>query len=72
MLNEEFSAILLNKLPSKLNDPRSFSIPCIIRNLKIDKVLCDLGARINLMPLYFQDIGFGRNEADHCLTPNDG
>jgi len=28
MLNEECSAILLNKLPPKLKDPESFTIPC--------------------------------------------
>ena len=36
MLNEECSAILLNKLPPKIKDLGSFSIPCIIRNLKFD------------------------------------
>ena len=50
-LNEECSAIILNKLPSKLNDPRSFTIPCTISNCHFDKVLCDLGASINSMPL---------------------
>jgi len=29
-LMEECSAIIQNKLPPKLNDPRSFSIPCVI------------------------------------------
>ena len=50
-LNEECSAIILNKLPPKLKDPRSFTIPCIIGNYHFEKVLCDLGASINLMPL---------------------
>ena len=30
MLNEECSAILLNRLPPKLKDPGSFTIPCTI------------------------------------------
>jgi len=47
MLNEECNAILLNKFPSKLKDPGSFSIPCIIGNLKFDNILCDFGASIN-------------------------
>ena len=70
-LNEECSAILHNKLPPKLEDPGSFSIPCIIENFKFDNVLCDLGASINLMPLSlsFQGIRFGRTEPDHRLTP---
>ena len=72
MLNKECSAILLNKLPPKLKDSGSFSIPCIIGNLKFDNVLYDLGASINLMPLYFQGIRFGRTKADYCLTPIGG
>ncbi|KAJ9168219.1 hypothetical protein P3X46_019770 [Hevea brasiliensis] len=51
VLTEECSAILQNKLPPKLKDPGSFSIPCIIGNKKIDKALCDLGASVSLMPL---------------------
>ena len=50
-LNRECSAIILNKLPPKLKDPGSFTIPCTIGNYHFDKVLCDLGASINLMPL---------------------
>lgn len=49
-LTEECSAVLQNKLPPKLKDPGSFSIPCVIGNLDFSKVLCDLGASINLMP----------------------
>ncbi|KAL0413406.1 UNVERIFIED_CONTAM: hypothetical protein Sradi_1542300 [Sesamum radiatum] len=42
-LNEECSAILQNKLPPKLKDPGSFSIPCTIGEIKFEKALCDLG-----------------------------
>ncbi|XP_073041875.1 uncharacterized protein [Primulina eburnea] len=49
-LSEECSAILQNKLPPKLKDPGSFSIPCTIGNSNFNKALCDLGASINLMP----------------------
>ncbi|KAL0409777.1 UNVERIFIED_CONTAM: hypothetical protein Sradi_1912100 [Sesamum radiatum] len=49
-LNEECSAILQNKLPPKLKDLGSFSIACIIGNIDFDKVLCVLGASVNLMP----------------------
>ena len=59
-LNKECNAILYNKLPPKLEDPGSFSIPCIIGNLKFDNILCDLGASINLMPLsIFRALGLG-------------
>ncbi|XP_021686699.2 uncharacterized protein LOC110669368 [Hevea brasiliensis] len=50
-LTEECSAIMQNKLPLKLKDPGSFSIPCLIDNMNIDKALCDLGASVSLMPL---------------------
>ncbi|XP_014511597.1 uncharacterized protein LOC106770295 [Vigna radiata var. radiata] len=44
--------ILKKALPSKVEDPRSFTIPCIIRKVKIEKSLIDLGSSINLMPLF--------------------
>ncbi|XP_057994375.1 uncharacterized protein LOC110662080 [Hevea brasiliensis] len=50
-LTEECSAILQNKLPPKLKDPESFSIPCHIRETSIERALCDLGASVSLMPL---------------------
>ena len=50
-LTEEASAILQKKLPPKLKDPGSFSIPCVIGNSFCEKALCNLGASINLMPL---------------------
>ncbi|KAL0303408.1 UNVERIFIED_CONTAM: hypothetical protein Sradi_6208900 [Sesamum radiatum] len=57
-LNKECSAILQNNLPPKLKDPGSFPIPCTIGNTGFDKVLCDLGATVNLM-LYsiFEKLG---------------
>ena len=60
MLTEECSAIIQNKLPSKLKDPGSFTIPCNIGNIEFTKALCDLGASINLMPLsVFRKLGLG-------------
>ncbi|XP_061360394.1 uncharacterized protein LOC133304373, partial [Gastrolobium bilobum] len=50
-LTEECSAIIQKKLPPKLEDPGSFSIPIEIGNIDVGKALCDLGASINLMPL---------------------
>ncbi|XP_057985287.1 uncharacterized protein LOC131170238 [Hevea brasiliensis] len=50
-LTEECSAILQNKLPLKLKDLGSFSIPCLIGYMNIDKALYDLGASVSLMPL---------------------
>ena len=50
-LTKECSAILQKKLPPKLQDPGSFSIPFSIGNLLSGKAFCDLGASINLMSL---------------------
>ncbi|GJU47810.1 DNA-directed DNA polymerase [Tanacetum coccineum] len=49
-MNEMCSAVLLNKLPSKEKDPRSFTIPCDIGHLHINNALADLGSSISLMP----------------------
>ncbi|GKB26374.1 reverse transcriptase domain-containing protein, partial [Tanacetum coccineum] len=48
-VSEKCSAIILKKLPEKLEDPGQFLIPCNFSELKC-KALADLGASINLMP----------------------
>nr|GEU81550.1 reverse transcriptase domain-containing protein [Tanacetum cinerariifolium] len=50
-LNENCSVVILKKLPEKLRDPGKFCISCGFSELKC-KALADLGASINLMPLY--------------------
>ena len=45
------SAIIQQKLPAKMKDPDSFTIPCSIGKYEFKKALCDSGASINLMPL---------------------
>jgi len=45
------SSAIIKKLPPKLGDPGSFSIPCVIASEAIDKVMCDLGSSISLLPL---------------------
>ena len=45
------SAIILQKLPAKMKDPGSFTIPCSIGKCEFKKALCDFGASINLMSL---------------------
>jgi len=49
-LTEECSAIIQNKLPPKLSDLGSFSIPCSVGDVTISRALCDLGASMSLMP----------------------
>nr|GFA03996.1 reverse transcriptase domain-containing protein [Tanacetum cinerariifolium] len=50
-MNEHCSAVILNKLPRKLGDPRKFLIPCEFSEMDECLALADLGASINLMPL---------------------
>ncbi|XP_075104775.1 uncharacterized protein LOC142178884 [Nicotiana tabacum] len=49
-LTEECSAIVQSKLPPKLKDPGSFTIPLSLGKQEVGRALCDLGASINLMP----------------------
>ncbi|PIN21873.1 DNA-directed DNA polymerase [Handroanthus impetiginosus] len=76
-LTEECSAIIQNKLPPKLKDPGSFTIPCTIGTHFSGRALCDLGASINLMPYsIYRTLGLGETKltsitlqlADRSLT----
>ncbi|CAL8989354.1 unnamed protein product, partial [Prunus brigantina] len=63
-LSEEVSAVLQRKLPPKLKDPGSFSIPCIVGDCKFQKALLDLGASINLMPYHvYEKLNLGELQA---------
>jgi hypothetical protein len=42
--------VLLIKLPPKLKDSGSFTIPCRIGDKLFDRALLDLGVGINLLP----------------------
>ncbi|GKB65985.1 ribonuclease H-like domain-containing protein [Tanacetum coccineum] len=42
--------VVLNEIPLKEKDPKSITIPCVIRQGGINKALADLGASIGLMP----------------------
>ncbi|PPR95178.1 hypothetical protein GOBAR_AA25491 [Gossypium barbadense] len=50
-LNAVCSAILKNKLPNRLQDPGSFTIPCLIGSLFMNNALADLRASIMLCPI---------------------
>jgi hypothetical protein len=59
-LTKEVSAVLLKKLPPKLKDPGSFTIPCRIGDKLFDRALLDLGACINLLPYtIYEKLGLG-------------
>ncbi|GJS56114.1 reverse transcriptase domain-containing protein [Tanacetum coccineum] len=49
-VNVECSAIILNKVPEKLEDPGKFLIPCALQELDRTNALADSGASINLLP----------------------
>ncbi|GKB02498.1 reverse transcriptase domain-containing protein [Tanacetum coccineum] len=51
-LNENCSVVLPKKLPEKLGDPGKFLIPCDFLGMVACLALADLGASINLMPLF--------------------
>ncbi|GJZ37515.1 reverse transcriptase domain-containing protein [Tanacetum coccineum] len=49
-VNAECSAIIMNKVPEKLEDPGKFLIPCALQELNRTSALVDSGASINLLP----------------------
>ncbi|GKD69842.1 hypothetical protein Tco_1323932 [Tanacetum coccineum] len=49
-INRRCSALLLNQLPPKEKDPRSFILPCSIGRLDFNNALADLGVSIGIMP----------------------
>ena len=52
-MNEECSVVIRNKLPPKLKDPWSITIPCVVGKFLIIRALCDLRASVTIMPLSF-------------------
>ncbi|GJV36196.1 reverse transcriptase domain-containing protein, partial [Tanacetum coccineum] len=63
-VNAECSAIIMNKVPEKLEDPEKFLIPCALQELDRTNALADSGASINLLPhSIYKQLGLG------ALTP---
>nr|GEX62192.1 reverse transcriptase domain-containing protein [Tanacetum cinerariifolium] len=52
LMNKHCSAVILNKFPRKLRGPNKFLIPCEFPGIDECLALADLGASINLMPLF--------------------
>ncbi|GKF74343.1 reverse transcriptase domain-containing protein, partial [Tanacetum coccineum] len=50
IVNDECSAIIMNKVPEKLEDLGKFLIPCALQELDRTSALADSGASINLLP----------------------
>jgi len=50
-VKETCDAIVTSEVAIKLDDPGSFSIPCVVGTQKVDRALCDLGASVSVIPL---------------------
>ncbi|KAK1369739.1 hypothetical protein POM88_035831 [Heracleum sosnowskyi] len=60
MVDENVSAVIQRRLPQKCSDPGTFTIPCKIGGKFFERAMLDLGASINVMPLYiFQTLNLG-------------
>ncbi|XP_050207849.1 uncharacterized protein LOC126657231 [Mercurialis annua] len=55
----ESCSSIITKLPTKLKDPWSFTIPFSIGDMPLTNYLCDLGANINLMHSILFESSFG-------------
>nr|GEV62920.1 hypothetical protein [Tanacetum cinerariifolium] len=68
-LNARCFAVLQNELPLKEKDPRSFVLPCIIRNTTISNALADLGAIISVISFsMFKRLGLGNSRSINMVT----
>ncbi|XP_070049616.1 uncharacterized protein [Nicotiana tomentosiformis] len=71
-LTQTCSAVVTRPIAEKLSDPGSFTIPCTIDSYAFTKVLCDLGASINLMPLaIYKRLVIGRARPTSMLLQLD-
>ncbi|XP_075076799.1 uncharacterized protein LOC142163415 [Nicotiana tabacum] len=62
------SAVVTRPMAQNMSDPGSFTIPCTIGSYAFAKALCDLGARINLMPLaVYTKLSIGRARSTSML-----
>ncbi|XP_052621225.1 uncharacterized protein LOC111876319 [Lactuca sativa] len=53
VLNGNCSTDMLNKLPKKMGDPGSLTLPCQFGNLATSYALADSVASVSLMPYFF-------------------
>ncbi|XP_074309278.1 uncharacterized protein LOC141643851 [Silene latifolia] len=63
-IEEACSDHILQKIPTKLGDPGSFSISCVVGGVPISRALCDLLASVSVIPLKV-----ARKIGIHSLAP---
>ncbi|CAM8902851.1 unnamed protein product [Rhodiola kirilowii] len=51
LMSRNVSAVIQRKVPPKCGDPRTYTIPCTIGNIRIKNCMLNLGASINVLPL---------------------
>ncbi|GKA57026.1 MAK10-like protein [Tanacetum coccineum] len=73
-LGKNRSAFIQGEMPKKIEDPRLFTLPCRLGNYKPFDNLADLGACVNIIPLYlFIKLNIGLlEETDHIFGLVDG
>ena len=68
-LSTTCSAIIQKNMSHKMQDLRSFTIPCTIGNHEFGKALCDSGESINMMPLSIvKRLSFGGVNSHYNLS----
>jgi hypothetical protein len=55
MFAEICSSAILDGLPNKMGDPGVLAISCLIGTQKFDQSLCDLEARVSVIPKVIYD-----------------
>ncbi|GKB12046.1 hypothetical protein Tco_0845969 [Tanacetum coccineum] len=68
ILNEQCSAVVLNKVPHKKKDPRGFTISCVIGQGGIMKALADLGASVGKYKSEGQSTAKVEGQSTACLV----
>ncbi|GJU73813.1 reverse transcriptase domain-containing protein [Tanacetum coccineum] len=68
-VNAECSAIIMNKVPEKLEDPGKFLILCALQELDRTSALADSGASINLLPhSIYKKLGLEASDVSYPLS----
>ncbi|GKE64551.1 MAK10-like protein, partial [Tanacetum coccineum] len=73
-LGKNRSTCVQGEIPTKMEDPRLFTLPCRLGDSKPFDTLADLGSCVNIIPLYlFKKLNIGLlKETDHIFGLADG